>query len=198
MEESSKALLGEVVNTTSGGTPSRKHKEYYEFGNICWVKSKELLSSYIINTEEKINDIGLTNSAAKLLPAHSVLIAMYGATVGAFGIIAKPMACNQAICCLLENNNYPYTYLYQLVKNAKNELINMAVGSAQQNISQILIKKLSIHTCLEKIKNFHSFAEPIHQNIVKNQYENESLIELRDILLPKLMSGELDVSNVEI
>ena len=72
----------------------------------------------------------------------SVLIAMYGATVGQYAITSKPMTCNQAICALLPNENYPYTYLFMVAKNKKEELINNAVGSAQQNISQVIINKI--------------------------------------------------------
>ena len=127
--------LGDVIQTTSGGTPFRKHYEYYDDGSICWVKSKELLGRYVHNTEEHINELAVSKSAAKLLPAHSVLIAMYGATVGAYGIISKPMACNQAICALLNNEEYPYTYLFQIACESQQKLVNLAVGSAQQNIT---------------------------------------------------------------
>lgn len=188
--------LGTVVETTSGGTPSRKNTAYYSDANICWVKSKELLGSYIIDTEEHINDLAINKSSAKLLPAHSVLIAMYGATVGAYGVTSKTMACNQAICALLENEKYPYTYLYQLAKESQQVLMNMAVGSAQQNVSQILIKQLHIHSNIVKVQSFHNFALPIHQKIESIQFENKALENLRNCLLPKLMSGELDVSDI--
>ena len=138
-------VLGDVVKTTSGGTPSRKHGEYYDHGNICWVKSKELLGGYLLDTEEHINELAVSKSSAKLLPSHSVLIAMYGATVGAYSIISKPMTCNQAVCALLSNENYPYTYLFQVACESQQQLINLAVGSAQQNISQtskLLSKKV--------------------------------------------------------
>lgn len=190
--------LGEVVETTSGGTPSRKHKEYYENGSICWIKSKELLGSYIHDTEEHINDLALSKSSTKMLPEHSVLIAMYGATVGAYGIISKQMTCNQAICALLSNENYPYTYLFQIAHEQQQNLINMAVGSAQQNISQALVKQLYIHSDIDAIKKFHKLAQPLHQQIQCLERENKTLSEVRDTLLPKLMSGELDVSELDI
>ena len=190
--------LGAVVETTSGGTPSRKNPEFYTDADICWVKSKELLSTYIVDTEERINSLAINKSSAKLLPIHSVLVAMYGATVGAYGIISKPMTCNQAVCALLENEKYPYTYLYQLAKESQQVLVNMAVGSAQQNISQILIKQLQIHSNVKKIQLFHGFALPIHQKIEVIQFENRVLSDLRNTLLPRLMSGELDVSNIDI
>lgn len=190
--------LGDVVMTTSGGTPSRKHDEYYADANICWVKSKELLGGYIQDTEEHINDIAIKSSSAKLLPAYSVLIAMYGATVGAYGIIASPMACNQAVCALLNNDSYPYTYLFQVARESQAKFANLAVGSAQQNISQVLIKQLSIHGDLEAIKLFHSLALPIHEEINALCAENVRLSKIRDALLPRLMSGDLDVSEIEL
>ena len=191
-------ILGDVVDTTSGGTPSRKHTEYYENGSICWVKSKELLGNYIMDTEEHINDIALSKSSAKLLPNHSVLIAMYGATVGAHGIISKSMACNQAVCALLCNKKYPYTYLFQIVQEQQQKLINMAVGSAQQNISQILIKQLPLHSDISSIRKFHDLALPLHKQIEELQAENRALSKMRDTLLPQLMSGELDVSDIDL
>lgn len=195
---STDVILGDVVDTTSGGTPSRKHTEYYENGSICWVKSKELLGNYILDTEEHINDIALSKSSAKLLPSHSVLIAMYGATVGAHGIISKSMTCNQAVCALLCNEKYPYTYLFQIAQEQQQKLINMAVGSAQQNISQILIKQLLLHSDISSIRKFHDLALPLHKQIEELQAENRTLSEMRDTLLPQLMSGELDVSDIDL
>lgn len=190
--------LGDVVATTSGGTPSRKHDEYYSDSSICWVKSKELLGNYIHETEEHINDLAIKKSSAKLLPEHSVLIAMYGATVGAYGVISKPMTCNQAVCALLCNENYPYTYLFQIAYESQQKFINLAVGSAQQNISQVLIKQLNLHSDLDIIQKFHVLALPMHKEIESLQAENMRLSALRDNLLPKLMSGELDVSNIDL
>ena len=187
-----KIRLEEVVKTTSGGTPSRSHTEYYG-GNYGWIKSKELNGSFISKTEESITDLAILKSSAKILPEMSVLIAMYGATVGQYAITSKPMTCNQAICALLPNENYPYTYLFMVAKNKKEELINNAVGSAQQNISQVIIKDLLISNDIAKIKEFHNKVAPIFGIIRKNTEENINLSTLRDTLLPKLMSGEIDV-----
>ena len=190
--------LGDVIATTSGGTPSRKHDEYYSDSSICWVKSKELLGNYIHETEEHINYLAIKKSSAKLLPEHSVLIAMYGATVGAYGIVSKPMTCNQAVCALISNEDYPYTYLFQIAYESQQKFINLAVGSAQQNISQVLIKQLNIHSNLNVIRRFHDIALPIHKKIESLQAENMRLVALRDTLLPKLMSGEIDVSAIDL
>ena len=190
--ESELVKLGSVINTTSGGTPSRKHMEYYG-GNHGWVKSKELNGTFIIDTEETITDDAIAKSSAKLLPEKSILIAMYGATVGQYAVLSKPMTCNQAVCALLPNDDYPYTFLFMFAKNKKDELINKAVGSAQQNISQILIKDLDISNDTKKIKEYHKIVGPAFEIILKNQQEIHHLTTLRDTLLPKLMSGEISV-----
>ncbi|MBD5439982.1 MAG: hypothetical protein HDR33_02985 [Treponema sp.] len=190
--------LGSVVDTTSGGTPSRKKDEYYKNGSICWVKSKELTGTYLIDTEEKITEVGLSSSSAKIIPSNSTLIAMYGATVGEYGIISKPMTCNQAVCALIPNENFPFTVVFMFAMSNKNNLINLAIGSAQQNISQILIMQMKICCDLSLNKRFHGIAEPIFEKIKEIVVENARLSALRDTLLPKLMNGEIDVSEVKI
>jgi type I restriction enzyme, S subunit len=191
--EGEEVELGDVVETTSGGTPSRTKMEYYENGVVNWVKSKELSGSFILDTEEMITEEALKRSSAKLLPSNSILIAMYGATVGEYAIISKEMTCNQAVCALKPNSKYPYTFLFLFVKYNKNELISMAVGSAQQNISQLLVKKLLIPNCHEKIDRFHCIVDPFFKKIKSNITKMKTLEKLRDTLLPKLMSGEVRV-----
>ena len=186
--DNSTMKLGDAVKTTSGGTPSRSRMEFYT-GKYGWVKSKELNGSFITNTEETITDDAIAKSAAKLLPAKSILIAMYGATVGQYAVLSHPMTCNQAICALLPNENYPYTYLFMVAKNIKEELANKAIGSAQQNISQVIIKDIDISSDIEKIKQFHKIVCPHFEVMEKNQKEIEALATLRDTLLPKLMNG---------
>ncbi|MBG5969939.1 restriction endonuclease subunit S [Proteus vulgaris] len=183
-----------VIETTSGGTPSRKRMEYYENGNIFWVKSKELNGLFINSTEEKITDEAIKNSSAKLLPKHSILIAMYGATVGEYAVISKPMSCNQAICALKPNDNYPYTYIFMYVKTQKDAIINQAVGSAQQNISQALIKKMKVSSNLGLINKYHNTVLHMFEKIEVNSKQIQTLEKLRDTLLPKLMSGEVRVN----
>src|SRR5574344_1489685 len=189
-------LLGDVVNTTSGGTPSRKIEDIYYNGSIPWVKSKELNGTFLFDTEEHITELGVNNSSAKLLPKNSVLIAMYGATVGEYAIISKTMCCNQAVCALIPNDKIPYSYLLMIAKNRKYELINMAVGSAQQNISQVLVKNLPISSNYEIIANFNNATMSIFKEIKNNSSEIVKLMSIRDLLLPKLMSGELKINEM--
>ena len=188
--------MGDVVETTSGGTPSRKNQNYFSSQGIKWIKSKELNGSFIFDSEEHISNDGLCNSSAKLLPPNSTLIAMYGATVGAYGLTIDNATCNQAICALLPNSQYPYTYLYMWAKNNKDELIQKAIGSAQQNISQIIIKNMPVANEKDKIIRFDSDTRYIFSLMRSLAKENYNLIALRDALLPRLMSGELKFNDL--
>lgn len=187
--------LGDIYKTTSGGTPSRSKPEYYENGTISWIKSKELNNTFILDTEEKITEAALKNSSAKLLEKYSVLIAMYGATVGEIGITTESCTCNQAICAFLPNENYPYTFIYHFLLQCKQDIISQAVGSAQQNISQqLLLQYKLIIPPTELVKEFHKVVEPLFEKIKDNIQENETLRELRDSILPKLITGEISVN----
>lgn len=198
LEDKDCIKLSEVISTTSGGTPSRKNLNFYTNGSFCWVKSKELNGTFITKTEEKINQLAIEKSSAKLLPPYSVLLAMYGATVGEYAIISKEMTCNQAICAIIPNEKYPYTYIYEYIKLSKEKIKTLAIGSAQQNISQVLIKDLPVHKNINKIKEYHFKTRNLFELIKNNQIENEKLKQLRDTLLPKLISGEIDVDRVEV
>jgi type I restriction enzyme S subunit len=183
----------EIYKTTSGGTPSRNKEEYYQNGNISWVKSKELNGSFIFDTEEKITNDAVKNSSAKLIPRHSVLLAMYGATVGEYAITAKETTCNQAICAVI-GNNYSFTYFFEFLKMNKNNIIGQASGSAQQNISQALIQQLDILIpTVEIAKKYHSTVIGIFEKIENNLFDNQVFTQIRDSLLPKLMSGKIQI-----
>ena len=95
--------LEDIATTTSGGTPSRSKKEYWN-GHIPWIKSGELNDSFIETNSEFITDEGLHNSSCNLLPKGSLLMAMYGATAGRLGILAFDAAVNQAVCCIQNNS----------------------------------------------------------------------------------------------
>lgn len=187
--------LGDIYKTTSGGTPSRSKMEFYTEGNIAWVKSKELNGDFILDTEEKITEDAVKYSSAKKLPVHSVLVAMYGATVGEIATLSIPATCNQAICAILPNENYSYSYIFQFLKLNKEELINRASGSAQQNISQLVIQNFElIIPPVEVVKEFDKIVNDLFKRLESNLKENKYLSQLRDTLLPKLMSGEINVN----
>jgi|WetSurMetagenome_2_1015567.scaffolds.fasta_scaffold05303_6 type I restriction enzyme M protein len=136
--------LGEVCETTSGGTPLKSKTEFYENGTIPWLRSGEVAQGEVTNSEMFITEEGLKNSSAKILPVDTVLVAMYGATAGQVGILKFATATNQAICGILPNEYFIPKFLFYIIKSQKDKLINLAGGGAQPNISQAIIKNIEI------------------------------------------------------
>jgi type I restriction enzyme, S subunit len=132
--------IGEVAKTTSGGTPLRKHPEYYG-GSIPWVKSGELGDSIVTSVEETITEVGLRNSSAKVFPKGTALVALYGATVGKTGILGLDAATNQAVCAIFpEDGLFTAKYMTYWLRSQRDTLIGLSAGGAQPNISQGIIK----------------------------------------------------------
>lgn len=187
--------IGLHYNTCSGGTPSRKHEEYYTEGTIPWVKTGEIKDGIIIHTDECITEAGIKGSSAKLLPQGAVVMAMYGVNIGMLAYLDSEMTCNQA-CCVFNDKNeinsrhYLFHYLYSI----RDYLLLIGFGAAQQNLSQDLIKKVKIVIPpAELIKEFDKQKEPLYQTIRALMMQNDKLIKQRDALLPRLMSGKLKV-----
>lgn len=140
-----KSIAEVCRRVTSGGTPSRRELSYYEGGVWPWVKTQELKDSWIDDTEEYITEDAVTTSSAKILPANSVLIAMYGATVGQLGILRRPMTCNQACCALIADpSKVDFRFLFFQLLQIRSELKSLATGAAQQNLSGVFIKSLCL------------------------------------------------------
>lgn len=139
-----KEPLGKICKTTSGGTPSRKNQSYYQNGTIPWVKSGELENNIITTSEEFITEEGLLNSSAKIFPAGTLLIALYGATIGKLAFLGIDAATNQAVCGIFQNENVSLKYLYYYLLFQRPNLVKQGVGGAQPNISQTILKKLEI------------------------------------------------------
>ena len=135
--------LGEVCKTTSGGTPSRKNLDYFS-GPIPWVKSGELPDGPVVEIEESISEEALRQSSAKLFPAGTLLMALYGATVGKLGILTRPAATNQAVCAIFPPPDLDTKFLFWFLRFKRSELIAQAVGGAQPNISQGIVRDLEI------------------------------------------------------
>lgn len=135
--------LGDVCHTMSGGTPSRSRPEFFA-GTIPWVKSGNLNDGLVHDIDESISAQGLASSSAKLFPAGTLLIAMYGATVGKLGILGREAATNQAVCGIQPNQEIDRDFLFYCLLHKRKELIGKSVGGAQPNISQAIIRDILI------------------------------------------------------
>ncbi|MBQ7605888.1 MAG: restriction endonuclease subunit S, partial [Firmicutes bacterium] len=126
--------LGEIFEIGSGGTPSKTHPEYYG-GSIPWVKTGDLKAEYLYSVEDYITEEGLKNSSAKMYQPGTVLIAMYGATIGATSILKFDACTNQACAAFKPCEEVLPEYLYYFLRSKKQKFISDGVGGAQPNIS---------------------------------------------------------------
>jgi type I restriction enzyme S subunit len=132
--------LGEVALWGSGGTPNRNISEYYG-GKIPWFKTGELNEGIVTEAEEYLTDDGLKNSSAKIFPKGSIMIAMYGATIGKCAILGVDGSTNQACAVAQPRKEVEPLYLFHYLRSQKQNIIDKGKGGAQPNISQTVIKE---------------------------------------------------------
>jgi type I restriction enzyme S subunit len=192
--------MGDVCSTRGGGTPSTDEDEYWGGDNL-WLTPKEVTSlntKIVLDTERKISDEGLDNSSAKIMPEKSILLTSR-ATVGEVAVNREPMGTNQGFICIRPNERVEPYFLSCVVENRKPEIESRASGSTYDEISQTSFNEIEIAVPpKEDIERFESRVEDLYEEIYTRELENRKLEALRDALLPKLMSGEIRVNDIEL
>ena len=173
--------------TKSGATPSRDISEYWNSGDIPWVKSGEVHNGIIIQVEEKITQVAVENSSTKLLPADTVLMAMYGVTAGEVGYLAIPATTNQAVCGMVCNSKSEAAYLFFSLLQSKEQASRLSNGGAQDNLSKGFIDNIIL------VVPTHPEIEALHLNniissIFLNSQEILKLSGMQNNLLSQLSS----------
>jgi len=190
--ESTFSELGEIVG---GGTPSKKVEEYWN-GDIPWLSPKDLSLNTALFTskgQNSITELGYKKSSAKMMPQNSILFSSR-APIGYITIAENDISTNQGFKSIVPNPEYPYTFLYELLKQETPSLESSASGSTFKEVSGTHLKQHIVEIpSITAIKDFHESVEPLFQAIRLNEKEIQKLIETRDILLPKLMTGEISV-----
>ncbi|QXB86280.1 restriction endonuclease subunit S [Acinetobacter lwoffii] len=194
-----KYSLSKMITLIGGGTPKRSEPNYWN-GDIFWFSVKDVPNEgevFVITTQEKISELGLNKSSTKLLPVGTTIITARG-TVGKIALVGYEMAMNQSCYGVQGINGVRQFMTYYLIKNAVEVLKKNTHGAVFDTITQSTFDTVtSIKPSIEMMDLFESKVEKIMGHIKNNLYENNSLIALRDTLLPKLLSGELDVSGVQ-
>jgi len=165
--------LEEICTIVSGGTPSRSKSDYWNNGNIPWIKIKDMKSKYIDSAEEFITEEGLNNSSTKMLKSDTILYSIF-ATLGEVGILKIDACTNQAIAglSLKEDSNILKEYLYYYLKSKKKDVNNLGRGVAQNNINLSLLRKFRIPVIpLHQQKKIIEVLDNVSSTI--NNYERE-------------------------
>ncbi len=186
--------IEDVAITASGGTPSRAKEEYYINGSIPWIKTGELKQKYIYKVEEFITEEAVKNSSAKLIEKDSIIIAMYGATIGNLSITKISCTTNQACCCIKTKDNMDSEYLYYFLLNDKENIISKGAGGAQPNISQQIVKNhLILMPSLPEQQEIASILSSVDERIDLYKSEKEDFVQVKKGLMEKLLTGKIRV-----
>ena len=187
--------LGNIGIWQAGATPSRMRKDYYG-GKIPWLKTGDLTDGYIYDIPETITDKALDETSVKLNPSGSVLIAMYGATIGKVGILTCPATTNQACCACVGYNAVTQKYLFYFLLSHKEEFVKMGGGGAQPNISKEKITATLIpippiaeqNRITNEVEHLIALIESIEFNRAKL---DQSIRLCKDSILDLATSGKL-------
>lgn len=190
--------LGKVVG---GSTPSKAKQEYYTDDGIAWITPKDLSinkSKFINKGSIDITESGFKNSSVQLIPKGTVLFSSR-APIGYIAIADNQLTTNQGFKSIVPFENIGTTYVYCFLKNNIDKIKSVASGSTFKEVSGSVMK--SIETIVpndEVLENFNVICNPIVQTQRNLENENEKLRQIRDMLLPKLMNGQIDVSNINL
>lgn len=197
----SECTLSDIGSVVAGGTPSKSKPEYYADQGIAWITPKDLSvnkSKFISHGENDISELGFSKSSAAKMPAGTILFSSR-APIGYIAIAQNEVTTNQGFKSVIPNENISTAYMYFLLKNLLPTIEGMASGSTFKEISGAAMKSVpTVMPDADTIRLFSSFCEPVFKEQEILEAENQRLSALRDSLLPKLMSGELDVSNIEL
>ena len=188
----------EIATVGGGSTPSTKASEYWDGGTHCWATPKDLsrlATSVLLETERKITDAGLKRIGSGLLPKGSVLLSSR-APIGYLAINEVPVAVNQGFITLVPREQVGNMFLLHWCYAFLDEIISRANGSTFLEISKGNFRKIMLVMPPKPIiDRYQTSVDSIHERVVQNEQESRAIIEQRNTILPKLISGELRVGD---
>jgi type I restriction enzyme S subunit len=192
-----KGLL-DLATLISGGTPKTDKAEYWN-GDIPWASAKDVSQckdAFLIETERSISESGLKNSATKIIPKYATAVVARGATTGRSCMFGSDIAMNQTCYALTSRSDHPF-WLNCAFRELVDRLVNAAHGSVFDTITTRTIEAVSLVQDSMELRNpFEHMVTPLFQRLLANVIESRTLAQTRDLLLPRLMSGDLRVADL--
>jgi|SRR5690348_971168 len=193
--------IGDVIETLGGGTPSTQNIEYWDSGDVIWYSPTDLTSAgtmFITDSAKKITETGLYKSSARLFPAYSVMMTSR-ATIGVTAINTQQACTNQGFIICIPNEVLSAYQIYFWLAENKEKIISLASGATFKEINRGTFRKLPVIVSDANIsRRFNELALPICKQVENLIAKNANLRQTRDLLLPKLISGEVDVEELEV
>ena len=194
------STIGEEVTVCGGSTPSTKESEFWEGGYHCWATPKDLSAlkfPVLLDTDRKITDAGLAKISSSLLPVGTVLLSSR-APIGYLAIAEVPTAINQGFIAMKCDGVLPNVFVLLWCRESMDAIVGNANGSTFQEISKSNFRPISVVVPPEPVlASFRKSAGSLYRQMVENERESRSLAQLRDTLLPKLISGEVRVLDTK-
>jgi type I restriction enzyme S subunit len=188
--------IGDVVEILGGGTPSKEKQEYWNDGNITWYTPSDLTKTkmmFALESGDKITEVGLKKSSTRLFPAYSVMMTSR-ATIGVVAINTNEASTNQGFIICIPTKDIPMHYLYYWVLSNVERSLNNATGSTYKEIIKSVYRGFPIIIPLKRVMNkFVDIQSPMFKQLESLIRQNINLRQTRDLLLPKLISGEVEV-----
>lgn len=193
--------ISDLGTVTGGSTPSKAKPEYYTDNGIAWITPKDLSinkSKFISHGETDITELGLKNSSASIMPEGTVLFSSR-APIGYIAISNGEVTTNQGFKSVVPKPEIGTAFVYFFLKNNLPTIEGAASGSTFKEVSGSTMKNVpAVIPDTGTLAKFNDFCSPLFEKQKNLEQENQHLAFLRDTLLPKLMSGELDVSNIQL
>ena len=191
----------EYFDIAIGKTPPRKERQWFTTNpsDVIWISISDMGScgTYISRSSEQLTQEAIDKFNIKVVPSNTVLLS-FKLTVGRIAITHGEMTTNEAIAHFKTDKSFINEYLYCYLKDFNYQTMGSTSSIAIAVNSKIIKAMPFVIPADDEISRFHSVAGPMFEQILNNQLENDSLAEIRDALLPRLMSGELDVSSLDI
>lgn len=184
---------------TNGGTPSRARKDFWDGGSIPWFKTGEFCDGFLLEPSERITEGGVNGSSVKVLPRDAVLMAIYAApTVGRLGVLTEPSTFNQACTGMVAKDFVGPWFLFLTLFFGRDWFNSRANGAAQQNISKAIVAGYSVVIPDTRVLSaFNELADVLFSKLRAGAEQAQTLTQLRDTLLPRLISGQLRLPEAE-
>ena len=181
---------------SGGGTPSRKEPEFWDGGKIQWYSPSDLTGAgtmFMDDSGDHITELGLAQSSARMFPPRSVMLTSR-ATIGAIAVNTEPACTNQGFITCLTNERVPLYFLFYWLTENVPTFQRMASGATFKEISRGVFKTIDfLHPPGNIVEQFESIATPIAETLLSLQRQIQNLRRTRDLLLPRLLSGQIDV-----
>lgn len=183
--------ISEIATTSSGGTPSRSIPNYY-YGDIKWFTTTELKDNYLYDSVEHITREALNNSSAKMFSANTILMAMYGATIGKLGVLKEPSTTNQA-CCAIKCNDIVEIFLFYILLYNRKSIIEKGCGAGQPNISQAIVNELSflVPPCEKEQQAIATILTKMDDEITALEAKRAKYEAIKQGMMQQLLTGKI-------